>query len=106
MASILFVTWEGGGNLPPALGIATELRHRGNGARFLGHPQQRTAIEGAGFPFEPYTHARPWSATAPMAGLKAAAAFFAMFTDRGPGQDLLSAVARKPADVIVIDCMV
>jgi UDP:flavonoid glycosyltransferase YjiC (YdhE family) len=106
MASILFVTWEGGGNLPPALGIASELQHRGDGVRFLGHPQQRTAIEGAGFRFEPYTHARPWSATAPLAGLKAAAAFFTLFTDRGPGQDLLAAVAREPADVIVIDCMV
>jgi hypothetical protein len=29
MASILFVTWDGGGNLPPALGIAAELRERG-----------------------------------------------------------------------------
>ena len=29
MASILFVTWDGGGNLPPALGIAAELRDRG-----------------------------------------------------------------------------
>lgn len=25
MASILFVTWDGGGNVPPALGIAAEL---------------------------------------------------------------------------------
>jgi UDP:flavonoid glycosyltransferase YjiC (YdhE family) len=106
MARILFVTWDGGGNLPPALGIARELQRRGEWVRFLGHPQQRSAVEGAEFRFEPYMHARPWSAIAPLAGLKAAAAFSAMFTDRGPGQDLLAAVAREPADVVVIDCMV
>ncbi len=82
------------------------MQRRGDWVRFLGHPQQRTAIEEAGFRFEPYTHARPWSAIAPIAGLKAAVAFSAMFTDRGPGQDLLASVAREPADVIVIDCMV
>ena len=33
MATIQFVTWDGGGNLPPALGIARELeRQRTHGA--------------------------------------------------------------------------
>ena len=30
MADILFVTWDGGGNVPPALGIAGELVSRGH----------------------------------------------------------------------------
>ncbi len=59
MANILFVTWDGGGNLPPALGIAAELRDRGEQVRFLGHQQQREAIESAGLRFEPYQQARP-----------------------------------------------
>jgi hypothetical protein len=33
----LFVTVDGGGNLPPALGIAGEIVRRGGTARFLGH---------------------------------------------------------------------
>ena len=37
MADILFVTWDGGGNVPPAVGIAAELRRRGHGVRFVGH---------------------------------------------------------------------
>lgn len=28
-----------------------------------------------------------------------------MFTDRGPGQDLLASTGREPADLVVIDCM-
>lgn len=35
LASILFVTWDGGGNLPPALGSAAELRDRGEQVRYL-----------------------------------------------------------------------
>lgn len=105
MASILFVTWDGGGNLPPALGIAAELRDRGEQVRFLGHEQQRQAIEGSGLRFEPYRHARPWSSTAPAGGLRGAATIFSMFTDRGPGEDLLASIGREPADLVVIDCL-
>jgi UDP:flavonoid glycosyltransferase YjiC (YdhE family) len=101
MASILFVTWDGGGNVPPALATAAELRRRGDTIRFLGHPQQRDTIEAAGFRFEPYTQARPWSATA----AANAASIFAMFTDAGPGRDLVAAMARERADLVVIDCM-
>ena len=105
MARILFVTWDGGGNLPPALGIAAALRDRGEQVRFLGHEQQRRAIEAAGLRFEPYQHARPWSSTAQADELHGAAAIFSMFTDRGPGQDLLASLGREPADLVVIDCL-
>ncbi len=105
MASILFVTWDGGGNLPPALGIAAELQAWGVQVRFLGHEQQRGTIEGAGLRFEAYRHARPWSSIAPVGGLRGAGAIFSMFTDRGPGEDLLASIGREPADLAVIDCM-
>jgi UDP:flavonoid glycosyltransferase YjiC (YdhE family) len=105
MASLLFVTWDGGGNLPPALGIAAELHARGQEVRFLGHEQQREAVEGAGLRFEAYRHARPWSSTAPVDGLRGAATIFSMFTDWGPGQDLLASIGREPADLVVIDCL-
>ena len=41
MAEVLMVTWDGGGNLTPALSVAAELRQRGHVVRFLGHGQQR-----------------------------------------------------------------
>ncbi|MFJ4982177.1 glycosyltransferase [Streptomyces sp. NPDC088732] len=101
MARILFVTWEGGGNVPPALGIAAELTRRGDTVRFLGHPQQREQIEAAGFRFEAFTTARPWSATARTGPV----GYLAMFTDAGPGRDLTASVAREPVDLAVIDCL-
>ncbi|MCM4079227.1 hypothetical protein [Paractinoplanes hotanensis] len=38
----LFVTVDGGGNLPPELGIVHEIVRRGGTARFLGH--ERNAV--------------------------------------------------------------
>jgi UDP:flavonoid glycosyltransferase YjiC (YdhE family) len=105
VASILFVTWDGGGNLAPALGIAAELRARGDTVRFLGHATQRDAIQAAGFRFESYARARPWSAVEASPGLRGVREIFAMFTDRGPGEDLLATVEREPVDLAVIDCM-
>jgi UDP:flavonoid glycosyltransferase YjiC (YdhE family) len=105
MAELVFVTWDGGGNLPPALGIAGELVRRGHRVRFLGHDRQRSAVSDAGFDVEPYRHARPWSAIEPLHGPKAIIAVFAMFTDGGPGVDLRQLLQRHPADLLVIDGM-
>ena len=104
MAELVFVTWDGGG-VPPALGIAGELAGRGHHVRFLGHERQRSSVSDAGFEFESYRHARPWSAIEPLSGPKGAAAVFAMFTDAGPGIDLRELVQRQPADLFVIDGM-
>lgn len=105
MGNVLFVTWDGGGNLPPALGIAHELAGRGDHVRFLGHEQQRQAVESAGFMFTAYAHARPWSSTAPVGNLRGALRYFAMFTDHGPGRDLVQLLESEGADVLVVDCM-
>ena len=105
MADVLVVTWDGGGNVPPALHLAEELRRRHHGVRFLGHAQQRSTFERRGFPFAAYENARPWSSTAPVEGLSGALTVFRMFADRGPGRDLLAQLADHPADVLVLDCM-
>jgi UDP:flavonoid glycosyltransferase YjiC (YdhE family) len=49
VATYLFVTWDGGGNVPPAVAIAAELRRRGHAVRFVGHASQRAALEAHGF---------------------------------------------------------
>lgn len=105
MADILFVTWDGGGNVPPALGIGAELRRRGHAVRFLGHPQQRDVIEASGFPFEGYVRARPWSSARQRRGLRSPLDLASVFSDAGPGEDLVASVGRQPADVVVADCL-
>jgi len=101
VSDILFVTWDGGGNVPPALGIARELQARGHTIRFLGHASQREHLTVAGFEVEPPRHAQRFTALeggSPLAQVRA-------FSDRGMGRDLLDAVAARPTDLVVVDCL-
>jgi UDP:flavonoid glycosyltransferase YjiC (YdhE family) len=101
MASILFVTWDGGGNLPPALGIAAELQERGNRVRFLGHEGNRVQVEDRKIGFTVFEKAHPFTSLEPHTPVE----MMAIFGDRGMGEDLLDAVRREPADVVVVDCL-
>ena len=91
MAEILFVTWDGGGNVPPAVGIAAELTARGHAVRFVGHPRQRATLEAAGFEVAATHQAREFSALDTNSPL----ALVAMFGDRGLGRDCRRR-ARRP----------
>jgi UDP:flavonoid glycosyltransferase YjiC (YdhE family) len=53
--SFLFVTWEGGGNVPPVLGVVRRLAGRGHVVRVLTEPAMRAAVERAGAAFIPFT---------------------------------------------------
>ena len=46
-----FVTWDGGGNVPPAVGMAQELASRGHDVVFIGYEVQRKRLEAKGFGF-------------------------------------------------------
>ncbi|MEU8263295.1 glycosyltransferase [Micromonospora sp. NPDC048999] len=105
MTSSLFVTWDGGGNVPPALGIAAELHRRGHAVRLLGHPHQRQAVEAAGLRFESYRHARAWSPVAHTTSPQWAVKYLRLFTEKAVGADVAEALRREPADVAVVDCM-
>ena len=101
MASILFVTWDGGGNVPPALGIAGELRRRGHEVAVLGQPQQSTAVEAAGVEFVPTRQAMPFTSLDD----NSVPTLVRMFGDRALGRDTLEAVATRAADIVVVDAM-
>ncbi len=88
MARILFATWDGGGNVPPALGIAAELTARGHDVKVMGH---------AGQGFDDYATARPFKATAKNSPV----AYARAFGDRRMAADVLA----EPADLVVVDCM-
>ncbi|HYH81204.1 MAG TPA: glycosyltransferase [Longimicrobium sp.] len=51
----LFVTFEGGGNVPPVLGLARRLAARGHDVRVLTEPCLRAVVEEAGARFVPFT---------------------------------------------------
>ncbi len=101
MAEILFVTWDGGGNLPPALGIASELQSRGHRVRFMGHPSQADAFAETGVPFTAYAHARPFTSHAPSSPWT----MVGVFADAAMGADVAAELRRRPADMVVVDCL-
>jgi hypothetical protein len=51
MTGLTFLTWDSGGNVPPAVGIGQELVARGNEVRFLGYLPQQPAIAARGLAF-------------------------------------------------------
>lgn len=101
MAEILFVTWDGGGNVPPAVAIGRELQRRGHTVRFLGHAAQEESLTAAGFEFVRPTHARAFTS----ATVSSALTMLGVFGDRGLGRDLLAETTRRPADLVVVDCL-
>jgi len=101
MAEFLFVTWDGGGNVPPALGIAAELQGRGHAVRFLGHETQREAISAAGFAFAAFPTAKPFSSL----DSNSPPRMMALFSDKAIGVDAVAEARRAPTDVVVVDCM-
>jgi MGT family glycosyltransferase len=112
----LVAMWEGGGNVPPQLGLARKLRSRGHDVRVLGDPCIRVDAEVAGCRFVPYSRAprradrsyasdilRDWEARTPFGA-------FGRLRDRimfGPAlayaEDVLEELAREEADAAVVD---
>lgn len=105
MANYLFVTWDGGGNVGPALEIAKELARRGNTVRFIGQAQQRAELERHGFEFAAFSAPGSWAATGKRGGLKNAVGFLQLLTGRRLGRDVVAEVAANPTDLVVVDCL-
>lgn len=55
MSKILFVTWPGGGNQPPAIGLAQQLRRDGHETLFAGYTDQATRFTLLDFDLVPFT---------------------------------------------------
>ena len=101
MSDILFVTWDGGGNVPPAAGIARELQARGHTVRFLGHPGQVAGLARHGLQLSGFATARPFTSIEPSSPLT----MMATFADRAMGADVLAELDARPAEVVVVDCL-
>lgn len=78
----LLATWEGGGNVAPALTVARKLRQRGHHVRFMSDEVCRAEVETAGIEFRPWLRApsrkdrsrescpvRDWEAASPPEGI-------------------------------------
>ena len=55
MSKVVFFTWPGGGNQPPAIGLAQELIRHGHTVKFAGYPVQVDSFAGLGLDLTPMT---------------------------------------------------
>jgi UDP:flavonoid glycosyltransferase YjiC (YdhE family) len=105
MSSILFLTWDGGGNVPPTLGLAAELIRRGHQVRVLGHPQQAESVRAAGAVFEAYQDLPAWDPRERRSFVGFVRAYPALFTDRRFGDAARNAIAAHRPDAVVVDVL-
>lgn len=112
----LFVDWEGGGTLPPALTLAREMTQRGHDVRVLCDPVAEADVVAAGCTFVPYTRAphrsdrspesdfiRDWEASSPMDALARTQNRLMFGPALAFARDVLDELEREPADALVIN---
>ena len=106
MSTFVFVTWNGGGNLTPALGIARALAERRHTVAFLGEETQRRRIEAAGLAFTAYTRRPDWDSAPPQTPVERQRLLIRnIWMNDGLADDLTAVLVRSPADMVVVDCM-
>jgi UDP:flavonoid glycosyltransferase YjiC (YdhE family) len=106
MTRFAFFTWDGGGNTPPAVGIAQELALRGHEVVFFGYETQRQRFEAQGLAFNAlrrsgsfdiyFTHEPAERIAGLMANVWACPEHL---------DDVPDAVADSSADLLIIDFM-
>ena len=105
MASVQFVTWDGGGNLPPTLGIARELHRRGHAVRVIGEESQRSAVASADLSFSAWSHPLSTGQVERSAGDRLTYLIKEVWLNTDLADEVFAALALQPAEVVVVDCM-
>lgn len=102
-ASVLFVLWDGGGNVVPTLAVANRLVRRGYRVRVLGSSGLAGRVVAAGCEFRPLEKgdANP----KPGRSFEEDLSLATSLVDRGSASDLLNELGRERADLVVVDCM-
>ncbi len=109
----LFVTWEGGGNVPPILGLARRLVERGHSVRVMSDPCNEVEVRAAGCEFTAYSRAphrsdksaastflKDYEGNSQVGRLRAAAK---MLFNSGYAQDVLEEIKARPVDVVAVN---
>lgn len=104
MARISIVTWDGGGNQPPALALAEALAARGHRVRWIGFESQVRRIEAAGWEISVLPDSsRAFGAVSPSQRLAAVVGL--VWTSPTQAAELEAILRAHPADLVVVDCL-
>lgn len=104
MSRILFVTWDGAGNLVPTLALARRLTQRGHDVRTLGHRSIHDRCGADGWRFLPFQHTVAHDSAAAHEAEPSVLAR-EIWLGGAVARDVRDELAREPADLVVGDCM-
>jgi UDP:flavonoid glycosyltransferase YjiC (YdhE family) len=112
----LFVMWEGGGNVPPQLGLARKLVARGHQVRVLTEPSVRQDVLATGASYRSFTRAphrqdrspgsdlvRDFDARTPIGALAATRDRVMFGPARAYAQDTMEEIGRFRPHVLAVD---
>ncbi|WP_081287953.1 glycosyltransferase [Mycobacterium asiaticum] len=102
---VLFAVVDGGGNIPPQLGVARALRSRGVQVRFLGHDGVADRLRDAGFDFESFSTGTQFDPCRRSRGTGVMGGIARVITDRRFSRDIIAAARHHGADVVVVDML-
>jgi UDP:flavonoid glycosyltransferase YjiC (YdhE family) len=100
---LLFVMVDGGGNVPPQLGVARALQARGVEVRVLGHTGIRDRVEAAGLPFDAFTKGIDLDPTVQRSLAGMMTLFTRVASDRRLGEAAVEVAQRHDVDAVVVD---
>jgi UDP:flavonoid glycosyltransferase YjiC (YdhE family) len=115
-AQLLLATIDGGGNVPPALGVAAELVRRGHHVRVLADPTVESSAHSAGCEFAPWSSAPHFSTLAdqtaaigaaehgsPRQRLRVLDRFLGRRATRGFADDVMAAARTHAPDGLLVE---
>jgi UDP:flavonoid glycosyltransferase YjiC (YdhE family) len=117
-AQFLLAVIDGGGTVPPALGVAADLVGRGHAVRVLADPTVEASARAAGCAFTPWTRAPHFDTLAdqtavisaaehgtPRQRLQAVSQFLGGRATRGYADDVLAAARGQATDGVLVEAM-
>ena len=99
----LIVTWDGGGNFVPAVGIADALAARGHEITFSGQRSLARTVESRGYAFDAFERVPDWTAGRSIEEQRPA--FADLLAGADTARDVSAAIELSAPDAIVVDCM-
>jgi MGT family glycosyltransferase len=107
MSRFLIVTWDGAGNLTPALGVAKGLTARGHDVRLLGHRTIHARCGDQGWQFRPFTHTAELDTSVSFATEDEEGDFVVeeLMMSSGVARDVTDEIERGPVDGLIVDSM-
>lgn len=101
----LIISWDGGGNVPPALNLGARLVQQGHRVRLLGWESMKSRAAIVGLEFKTYPSVPPWPSGVTLQQAWKERAIPALL-GQGTRDDIRAEIEDFSPDVLVVDCMI